>query len=107
RPVLSLFGGSPWRRFAPPGPINAIVTRQLPCSPCPQFDRRIMNTCVTRECLTNLFPEQVEVCLEAYLEGRATVRPRLLRGVWLARAPWESSGDANQAGSHLSLALRG
>jgi heptosyltransferase-2 len=89
RPVLSIFGGSPWRRFAPLGPCNAIVTRQLPCSPCPQFDRSLVNTCATRECLTNLTPYQIEVCLDAYLAGRASVEPRRIGDAWLARAPWE------------------
>lgn len=96
-PVLSLFGGSPWRRFAPLGPNNAIVTRELPCSPCPQFDRRLMNTCVTRECLANLLPEQVEGCLDAYLERRAAVRPKIICGAWLVRAPWESCNETNRS----------
>ncbi len=96
RPVLSLFGGSPWQRFAPLGAGNAIVTRQLPCSPCPQFDRSLVNTCVGRECLANLLPAQVEACLDAYLAGRATVQPRLVHGVWLTRAPWEDSKDRSR-----------
>jgi heptosyltransferase-2 len=96
RPVLSLFGGSPWRRFAPLGAGNAIVTRQLPCSPCPQFDRSLVNTCVGRECLANLLPAQVEACLDAYLAGQATVRPKLVDGVWLTRAPWEYSDDGSR-----------
>jgi heptosyltransferase-2 len=89
RPVLSLFGGSPWRRFAPLGPCNAVVTRQLPCSPCPQFDRHLVNTCTTRECLAGLAPVQVEMCLDAYLAGKAGLRPRRLGEAWLAQAPWE------------------
>jgi heptosyltransferase-2 len=91
RPVLSLFGGSPWRRFAPLGRCNAVVTRELPCSPCPQFDRSLVNTCVSRECLANLLPEQVEACLDAYLAGQVTPRSRSVHGVWLACAPWEGS----------------
>src|SRR5262249_54181804 len=90
RPVLSLFGGSPWRRFAPLGRWNAVLTRHLPCSPCPQFDRALLNTCMTRECLANLSPELVEAGLDAFLVGEASLRPRLVQGVWLARAPWES-----------------
>src|SRR5262249_13192849 len=99
RPVVSLFGGSPWRRFAPLGRYNAVVTRQLPCSPCPQFDRALVNTCVTRECLANLRPDQVEACLDAYLARRATIRPRLVQGAWLARAPWEAGGSELAAAS--------
>jgi heptosyltransferase-2 len=90
-PVLSIFGGSPWRRFAPLGPCNAIVTRQLPCSPCPQFDRKLVNTCVTRECLANLMPHQLEACLDAYMAGKACVQPQSIADAWLACAPWENS----------------
>ena len=100
RPVISLFGGSPWRRFAPLGRFNAVVTRQLPCSPCPQFDRTLVNTCSTRECLANLYPEQVEACLDDYLDGQASARPRLVRGAWLSGAPWE----ARQPGIALTSA---
>jgi heptosyltransferase-2 len=89
RPVLSLFGGSPWRRFAPLGPCNAIVTRQLPCSPCPQFDRNLVNTCVSRECLVGLTPAQVESCLDDFLARKSGHRPRRVGEAWLARAPWE------------------
>lgn len=87
-PVLSLFGGSPWRRYAPLGRANAVITRQLPCSPCRQFDRTSVNTCHTQECLTRLTPEQVEACLDVYLSGAEAVRPRLVAGAWLAEAPW-------------------
>jgi heptosyltransferase-2 len=107
RPVLSLFGGSPWRRFAPLGQDNAVITRQLPCSPCPQFDRTLLNTCQSRECLVNLSPEQVESCLDAYLDGKAHVRPRLVHGAWLARSPWEtcSSHSTRRTGAgHLVTA---
>jgi heptosyltransferase-2 len=90
RPVLSLFGGSPWRRFAPLGQYNAIVTRQLPCSPCPQFDRQLVNTCVTRECLSNLLPSQVEACLDAFLACGGRPSARRIVDVWLTRAPWKA-----------------
>ena len=89
RPVFSIFGGSPWRRFAPLGPCNAIVTRQLPCSPCPQFDRNLVNTCMTKECLVNLTPHQVEACLDAYLAGKASIEPGRVADAWLACAPWD------------------
>jgi heptosyltransferase-2 len=107
RPVLSLFGGSPWRRFAPLGPDNAVISRQLPCSPCPQFDRTLLNTCQSRECLVNLSPEQVEACLDSYRAGKASVRPQLVHGAWLARSPWEtcSSHSIQRTGAgHLATA---
>ncbi|HZT79115.1 MAG TPA: glycosyltransferase family 9 protein [Gemmataceae bacterium] len=88
RPVLSLFGGSPWRRFAPLGRHNAVVTRDYPCSPCRQFDRTTVNGCVGRECLTNLFPAQVGAALDAYLAGEGKVE-----GARLARAPWDDPGN--------------
>lgn len=89
RPVLSLFGGSPWQKFAPLGRFNAILSRRYHCSPCRQFNRVEANTCHTQECLTNLFPEQVFSCLRAYLGGEDLSRGPCLNGVWMAEAPWK------------------
>lgn len=88
RPVISLFGGSPWRRFAPLGWQNVILTRHYPCSPCWQFLRKAVNTCHTQECLTNLFPERVAACLDAYLAGVEVAAGVELDGVWMMQAPW-------------------
>lgn len=88
RPIVSLFGGSPWRRFAPLGRFNLVLSRRYPCSPCYQFMRNAFNLCHTQECLNNLFPEQVERCLDAYLEGRDLRTPVEVEGVWLTQAPW-------------------
>lgn len=57
KPVLSLFGASPWRRYAPFGRDNIVVTRELACAPCVQFDTEFINACMTRECLGALEPE--------------------------------------------------
>jgi ADP-heptose:LPS heptosyltransferase len=92
RPVVSLFGGSPWQKFAPLGRFNAILSRRYPCSPCRQFNRVEANTCHTQECLTNLFPEQVFSCLTAYLEGQDLSRGAHLNGVWMTEAPWSRTG---------------
>jgi heptosyltransferase-2 len=89
RPVVSLFGGSPWWRFAPLGSCNAVLCRRLPCSPCRQFQRDAVNTCHTQECLANLFPEQVWAGIRAYLDGVDLTQERQVEGVWLAAAPWE------------------
>lgn len=59
KPVLSLFGSSPWRRYAPFGAENVVITRDLCCSPCMQFSTEHVNGCVTRECLAGLPPEPV------------------------------------------------
>lgn len=91
RPVVSLFGGSPWQRFAPLGRFNAVLSRRYPCSPCPQFNRTNANTCHTQECLSNLLPEQVFACLTAYLEGQDLERGAYLHGVWMTEAPWSNA----------------
>ena len=91
RPVVSLFGGSPWQRFAPLGRFNVILTRRYPCSPCKQFNRVEINTCHTQECLTNLTPELVFHCLTAYRAGLGCAQPVLLNGVWIMRAPWRET----------------
>jgi ADP-heptose:LPS heptosyltransferase len=91
RPVLSLFGGSPWQRFAPVGRFNAVLSRRYPCSPCQQFSRSTVNTCHTQECLTNLTPDQVYQCLTAYLDGLDLSSGPNVAGIWMTQAPWNES----------------
>jgi len=93
RPVVSLFGGSPWRRFAPLGRHNAILCRRTSCSPCIQFYRLSANTCHTHECLSNLQPEQVHACLNAYLSGIDLSSDPLIEGVFMSQAPWEEKAS--------------
>jgi heptosyltransferase-2 len=88
-PIVSFFGGSPWRRFAPLGAYNAVVCRHLPCSPCRQFDRKSINVCQTQECLTNLFPDRVMGCLEAYLANVDFHEPFNFKDVWATQSPWD------------------
>jgi ADP-heptose:LPS heptosyltransferase len=97
RPVVSLFGGSPWRRFAPLGRDNLILCRRVPCSPCVQFHRTLVNTCHTQECLSNLTPEQVYVCLTAYVAGLKVAGLIEVNGVWMAQSPWNETRSANAA----------
>jgi ADP-heptose:LPS heptosyltransferase len=91
RPVVSLFGGSPWQRFAPLGRFNAVLSRRYPCSPCKQFNRVEINTCHTQECLTNLTPEQVHNCVNAYLQGTEFTQGIEVDGVWLTQWPWNEA----------------
>jgi ADP-heptose:LPS heptosyltransferase len=57
KPICSIFGSSPWRRYAPFGRSNVLITRNEPCSPCVQFSRNELNGCLTRECMTAIDPE--------------------------------------------------
>ena len=59
KPICSLFGPSPWRRYAPFGRNNLLITRDEVCSPCAQFSSRIINGCASRECMTAWNPELV------------------------------------------------
>lgn len=97
RPVLSLFGGSPWRRFAPLGRWNAIISRRYWCSPCQQFHRTTANACHTQECLTGLHPAAVLQAFNAYLAGLDLTQERLCGDVWLTAAPWDERAAARQA----------
>ncbi|GAN75900.1 glycosyltransferase family 9 protein [Acidisphaera rubrifaciens] len=54
KPVCSVFGSSPWRRYAPFGRHNVVMTRDEPCAPCVQFSRVQINGCLSRECTTLL-----------------------------------------------------
>ncbi|MGA7966487.1 MAG: methyltransferase domain-containing protein [Gammaproteobacteria bacterium] len=59
KPVCSVFGSSPWRRYAPFGRYNVVVTRDMLCSPCVQFSTSELNGCMTRECMAAIGPAQV------------------------------------------------
>lgn len=59
KPICSIFGSSPWRRFAPFGRENVLITRDEVCSPCVQFSSVEVNGCLTRECMTALPARQV------------------------------------------------
>jgi heptosyltransferase-2 len=109
RPVVSLFGGSPWRRFAPLGASHVILSRNYPCSPCSQFVRRRVNLCHTQECLTNFFPQQVQACLDAYLAGADCRASLHVAGVWMVQAPWSQSPlrhTASEPQAHVEPTLR-
>jgi ADP-heptose:LPS heptosyltransferase len=58
-PVISIFGSSPFIRYAPTGYNNFVLTLNLECSPCCQYHPLILNACVTRECMIFIKPEQV------------------------------------------------
>lgn len=55
-PVLSIFGGSPFRRYAPFGVWNRLLTLDLPCSPCCQYASRAINGCLSNECVVEVDP---------------------------------------------------
>jgi ADP-heptose:LPS heptosyltransferase/SAM-dependent methyltransferase len=59
KPVCSIFGSSPWRRYAPFGQNNVVITRDEPCSPCVQFSSKELNGCVTRECMARISSDSV------------------------------------------------
>ena len=63
KPMLSIFGSSPWRRYAPFGRENVVLTRDLGCSPCCNFSMEEVNGCMTRECIVGLEPELVPLIL--------------------------------------------
>lgn len=58
-PVLSIFGGSPFRRYAPFGKWNRLLTLELPCSPCCQYMSRAINGCLSTECVVGITPGQI------------------------------------------------
>jgi heptosyltransferase-2 len=66
-PVLSLFGGSPFRRYAPYGKHNRILTRLTACAPCCQYHESVINSCVTIECLSSI---RAGTVLQAVFESR-------------------------------------
>lgn len=53
-PVTSIFGPSPFRRYAPFGRWNRLLTQELNCSPCCQWAARLVNGCLSTECMVNI-----------------------------------------------------
>jgi heptosyltransferase-2 len=101
RPVISLFGGTPWRRYAPLGPANLVISRREPCSPCRQFDRLTLLTCHSQECLVNLWPEAVMRCLEQHLAQQVPIGVTRDRDTWMLRAPWDNKVHRSRCNSSL------
>ena len=63
-PVLSIFGSSPMRRYAPFGRANRVLTQALSCSPCIQFAERVVNGCLSVECMAAVSPQDVLLAME-------------------------------------------
>ena len=81
-PVLSVFGPSPFRRYAPFGRWNGLLTRDLACSPCCQWASRAVNGCLSVECLGGIGAEDVDWVLNvryatASEPGRIRIRDDL------------------------------
>ena len=58
-PIVSIFGPSPFRRYAPFGRFNRLLTRRLPCAPCCQYAAALVNGCLTTECMTGIAAKDV------------------------------------------------
>ena len=58
-PVTSIFGPSPFRRYAPFGGWNRLLTRELDCSPCCQWSAKLVNGCLSTECVVSIGVNQV------------------------------------------------
>lgn len=83
-PVLSFFGGSPFRRYAPFGRSNRLLTLELPCSPCSQYASRSINGCLSNECIVGIEPALMKDAL--YAPFWRIDRPRTVElrpGCWL------------------------
>jgi ADP-heptose:LPS heptosyltransferase len=82
KPVCSIFGSSPWRRYAPFGCDNVVLTREEPCSPCTQFSTEQVNGCLTRECMAAVSAAQVAAVVASNGLDFSCVRGlRIERGV--------------------------
>lgn len=77
KPMLSIFGSSPWQRYAPFGRENVVATRDLSCSPCVQFATDVVNGCVTRECLVAFEPAAIQQALFA-IDTISAERPTII-----------------------------
>ena len=93
-PIVSIFGSSPFRRYAPFGRSNRIVTQLLGCSPCLQYAARVVNGCLSVECMAAITAEDVLSALDKPVGGNANVlsvplRPGLVLQTGLSHANQE------------------
>lgn len=79
-PVLSLFGPSPFRRYAPFGRTNRVLTRDLPCSPCCQYTTHLVNGCFTTECLGRIDVPHVRKAMRMPVAAHSRPRAAPLEG---------------------------
>ncbi|GJE58363.1 glycosyltransferase family 9 protein [Methylobacterium trifolii] len=73
-PIISVFGPSPFRRYAPFGRLNRLLTREMSCSPCCQYAAQLFNGCLTTECMTGLRPENVGSALDVRMPPASRAR---------------------------------
>ena len=78
-PVLSIFGPSPFRRYAPFGRWNRLLTRDLSCSPCCQWASRLVNGCLSMECMALINTADVAAALHAQDDHVVSPSRRTLR----------------------------
>ena len=78
-PMISIFGPSPLRRYAPLGPWNRALSQELSCAPCLQYDARLVNGCLSVECMAAITAQDVLAAMDAPFAAGATsvLRPGL------------------------------
>ena len=79
-PMLSVFGPSPFRRYAPFGRLNKLLTRELPCTPCCQYASTLVNGCLTTECMTGVGPRDVLTAMDTKQDPDAKSSSQLVTG---------------------------
>jgi ADP-heptose:LPS heptosyltransferase len=68
-PVLTIAGSVPFRRFAPFGRANRVITLDLPCSPCINYLSEAINGCFTYECSYGIDAAAVAAALARPMGG--------------------------------------
>ena len=84
-PVLTVAASVPFRRFAPFGCGNRVVSMDLPCSPCMNAHDTHMNICFSHECSYGITVEAVLTALDAGQQSPGSINP-LDRGAKLFHA---------------------
>jgi heptosyltransferase-2 len=85
-PVLTVAGSSPFRRYAPFGMSNRVISLDLPCSPCLNADSERLNGCFSHECSYGVQVDDVLNALRAP-DAEPGTRLRLGTGATLFYAP--------------------
>jgi heptosyltransferase-2 len=58
-PIIALFGPSPYKRFRPLGKHSLVISKDFPCSPCPQFVYNQKPHCLDNRCMQAISVDEV------------------------------------------------
>lgn len=73
RPIIALFGPSPFQRYGPIGNDVKIISKRLKCSPCPQYVAKNVILCDNNKCMQRITVEEVYYAVTKKINTREKI----------------------------------